>query len=125
MAAGSDQGRQPAHRAASPPSAGGGVGSRSLNPEPDSSQSGEQAMKVETISYEADGLAMESLLYLDADKAGPRPAVLVFHEAFVLGENAKPHAERLAEIGYPAHACDRHAEAQLYVERAAERGVET
>src|SRR3546814_16121022 len=82
MAAGSDQGRQPAHRAASPPSAGGGVGSRSLNPEPDSSQSGEQAMKVETISYEADGLAMESLIYLDEDKAGPRPGVLVFPEAF-------------------------------------------
>src|SRR3546814_19560379 len=100
MAAGSDQGRQPAHRAASPPSAGGGVGSRSLNPEPDSSQSGEQAMKVETISYEADGLALESLLYLDEDNAGPHPGVLVFPDTLYIGESAKTNTSRRADIGY-------------------------
>src|SRR3546814_12993755 len=95
---------------------------RSLNPAPDSSQSGEQAMKVETISYEADGLAMESLLYLDDDKAGPRPGVLVFPEAFGLGENAQTHAERRAELGYAALACDLHGEAQLYDDLATRLG---
>src|SRR3546814_1931106 len=96
---------------------------RSLNPAPDSSQSGEKARKVETISYEADGLAMESLLYLDEDKAGPRPGVLVFPEAFGLGENAKTHAERLAELGYAALACDLHGEAKLYDDLATVRGL--
>src|SRR3546814_5121521 len=80
-------------------------------------------MKVETVSYEADGLAMESLLYLDEDKAGPRPGVLVFPEAFGLGENAKTHAERLAELGYAALAFDLHGEAKLYDELATVMGL--
>lgn len=80
-------------------------------------------MKVETISYEADGLAMESLLYLDEDNAGPRPGVLVFPEAFGLGENAKTHAERLAELGYAVLACDLHGEAKLYDDLATVMGL--
>jgi len=44
-------------------------------------------------------------------KAGPAPGVLVFPEAFGLGDHAIGKAERIAsELGYVALACDLHGE---------------
>src|SRR3546814_12625299 len=40
-----------------------------------------------------------------------------------LGENAKTHAERLAELGYAALACDLHGEAKLYDDLATVMGL--
>ena len=57
-------------------------------------------MHSEILKYEADGLKFESHLFLDKSKSGKRPAVLVFPEAFGLGEHAKSKARRLAELGY-------------------------
>lgn len=65
-------------------------------------------MKIETLVYEADGLTMRSELYVGSDVTGPRPAVLVFPEAFGLGDHARESARRLAELGFVALACDLH-----------------
>ncbi len=66
----------------------------------------------ETLSYQADGLAMRSRLFLPTT-AGKVPGVLVFPEAFGLSEHALGRAERLAGMGYAALACDLHGEAHL------------
>lgn len=65
-------------------------------------------MIVELVQYEADGLAMDSWLYAPKDAAGRRPGVLVFPEAFGLNDHAKQRAQRLADEGYVAVACDIH-----------------
>jgi dienelactone hydrolase len=69
-------------------------------------------MQHETLTYEADGLAMKSELFFEpAD--GPRAGVLVFPEAFGLSEHAISRAERLAALGYVALACDLHGDGRL------------
>jgi dienelactone hydrolase len=65
-------------------------------------------MHTEIVKYTADGLTMESHLYYDERQKGPRPGVLVFPEAFGLGDHAKSRAERLASLGFVALACDLH-----------------
>ncbi|HEX4740867.1 MAG TPA: dienelactone hydrolase family protein [Caulobacteraceae bacterium] len=68
-------------------------------------------MKTENLRYEADGLQMIGHFAWDERASGTRPAVLVFPEAFGLGDHAKQRAERLAsEFGYAALACDLHGE---------------
>jgi dienelactone hydrolase len=70
-------------------------------------------MKTEQLIYAADGLTMHSHLYWDEGAKGKRPGVLVFPEAFGLGEHAKESARRLAKKGYVACACDLHGEGQV------------
>lgn len=70
-------------------------------------------MQMEQITYKADGLNMRSELYMDEGK-GRRPGVLVFPEAFGLSDHARNRAQRLAEMGYIALACDLHGEAALH-----------
>lgn len=65
-------------------------------------------MSSEILRYEADGLSMESHLYLPADVSTPRPGVLVFPEAFGLNDHTRERAKRLAELGYVALAGDLH-----------------
>ena len=66
-----------------------------------------------TLEYTADGLPMKSDLYLP-DGTGKRPGVLVFPEAFGIGEHVRTRARRLAEQGYVALACDLHGNAHRY-----------
>jgi len=62
------------------------------------------------VRYQSDGLEMVSSLHRPPG-SGPRPGVLVFPEAFGLGEHAMEKAERIAsELGYVALACDLHGE---------------
>jgi dienelactone hydrolase len=71
-------------------------------------------MKTEDVRYEADGLTMIGHLAWDETRTGKRPGVLVFPEAFGLGEHAMERAERLAsELGYVALACDLHGERKV------------
>ena len=70
-------------------------------------------MHTEEVTYSADGLNMRSELYL-AEGEGRRPGVLVFPEAFGLSEHARSRAQRLAEMGYAALACDLHGDATLH-----------
>jgi len=69
-------------------------------------------MHHETLTYQADGLTMRSQLFFEPGE-GPRAGVLVFPEAFGLGEHALGRAERLAGMGYIALACDLHGEGRV------------
>ena len=66
-------------------------------------------MHRETLVYEADGVSLRSQLFFTATP-GRRAAVLVFPEAFGIGDHVFARAERLATIGYVALACDLHGE---------------
>lgn len=67
-------------------------------------------VKSATLIYEADGCAMRSQFFHDA-AVGKRPGILVFPEAFGLGEHALGRARRLAGLGFAVLACDLHGEA--------------
>ena len=69
-------------------------------------------MQHEMMSYQADGLTMQSQLFFEP-ASGPRAGVLVFPEAFGLGEHAIGRAERLAKMGYVALACDLHGDGKV------------
>jgi len=69
-------------------------------------------MRHETLTYEADGLSMRSQLFFEP-KSSPSAGVLVFPEAFGLGEHAISKAQRLAGMGYVALACDLHGDGRL------------
>jgi dienelactone hydrolase len=65
------------------------------------------------LRYQADGLDMVGSLHRPA-KGGKAPGVLVFPEAFGLGEHAMEKAERIAsELGYVALACDLHGDRKI------------
>ena len=72
-------------------------------------------MHTEVLSYEADGLLMQSHLYFE-DGPASRPGILVFPEAFGLSQHAKNQAQRLAELGYIALACDLHGDGKLFAD---------
>jgi len=60
---------------------------------------------VRDITYEVDGITMIGSLGVP-DAPGPRPAVLIAHEANGLDVYQKGRARRLAELGYVAFALD-------------------
>jgi dienelactone hydrolase len=71
-------------------------------------------LKTEQLRYEADGLSMVGHLAWDDGVDQPRSGILVFPEAFGLGDHAKGRAERLAtEFGYIAFACDLHGNGKV------------
>jgi dienelactone hydrolase len=63
------------------------------------------------VEYEADGRTMVGSLGLP-DEPGPRPAVLIAHEANGLDDYQKGRARQLAELGYVAFALDYHGGGQ-------------
>lgn len=67
-------------------------------------------MHTEVLKYEVNGLNMESVLYFDETKTGPRPGVVVFPEGFGLSEHAKSKAQRLAALGYVTLVSDLFGE---------------
>jgi dienelactone hydrolase len=69
-------------------------------------------MQQHKLTYHADGLTMQSQLFLEP-ASGRRAGVLVFPEAFGLGEHAISRAKRLAEQGYVALACDLHGDGRI------------
>lgn len=69
-------------------------------------------MHRETLTYQADKLTMKGELFAP-EGGGERAGVLVFPEAFGLSEHAIGRAQRLAEAGYVALACDLHGNAEL------------
>jgi dienelactone hydrolase len=60
---------------------------------------------VRDIEYEADGMTMIGSLGIP-DQPGPRPAVLIAHEANGLDDYQKGRARQLAELGFVAFALD-------------------
>ena len=80
-------------------------------------------IRSETINYVADGLSMIGHLYAEDGTTAQRPGILVFPEAFGLGEHAKLRAERLAGLGYVALACDLHGGGQVLEDLGAVMGL--
>jgi dienelactone hydrolase len=70
-------------------------------------------METETLTYEADGLRMIGQFFCEDGGAGRRPGVLVFPEAFGLGDHARSRAQRLAGLGFAALACDLHGDGRV------------
>jgi len=75
-------------------------------------------MQISELTYVADGLMMRSELYIPEGE-GQRPGVLVFPEAFGLGEHARSRAKELAELGYIALAGDLYGDSTLYQDAGA------
>jgi dienelactone hydrolase len=69
-------------------------------------------MQNDVVTYKVDGLTMKSQLFSEP-ASQPRAGVLVFPEAFGLGEHAVSRAKRLAGMGYVALACDIHGDGRL------------
>jgi dienelactone hydrolase len=67
------------------------------------------------VAYEADGgvVMIGHLAEPDDDAGGPRPGVLVAHEAPGLDDVHRERADRLAERGYVAFALDAHGEGRF------------
>jgi dienelactone hydrolase len=63
-------------------------------------------MQSKDLPYSHDGLALTGFLAWDETATGPRPGVLVVHDAGGLGEHIKDKARRLAGLGYTAFALD-------------------
>jgi dienelactone hydrolase len=69
-------------------------------------------MPSRSVKYQADGLSMDAELFYEAG-TGRKPGVLVFPEAFGLGEHALEKAKKLAGLGYVALACDLHGDRRM------------
>jgi dienelactone hydrolase len=70
-------------------------------------------VKTKVVEYEYGGTKLKGLLAWDDSVKGKRPGVLVVHEWWGLNRHAKERAERLAELGYVAFACDMYGEGQV------------
>lgn len=75
-------------------------------------------MNTKKIEYSNGKLTFIGQLYWDDSHGGKRPGILVFPEAFGLGEHALQRAEQLAKLGYVALAADPHGEGRLYSDMA-------
>lgn len=67
-------------------------------------------MAREIVSYSVDGQKMIASLYGDDAVTEARPGVLVFPDAMGISEHTLRRAERIAECGYVALACDLHGD---------------
>ncbi|MCY7422500.1 MAG: dienelactone hydrolase family protein, partial [Chitinophagaceae bacterium] len=65
-------------------------------------------IKEEAVTYTADMLDMKGYVTFDANKEGKRPAVLIVHEWWGLGDYTRNRAKQLAELGYIAMAVDMY-----------------
>jgi dienelactone hydrolase len=62
--------------------------------------------------YSGGGADMQGYIAWDADRAGPRPGVLVVHEWWGLNDYARRRANMLAELGYTGMAVDMYGGGQ-------------
>jgi dienelactone hydrolase len=70
-------------------------------------------LRTETLTYNGDGISFRGHLAYDDAVQGPRPAVLVAHEAPGLAEHPRRRAAMLAELGYAAFALDLYGEGEV------------
>ena len=69
-------------------------------------------MHTQDIEYSYEGLHLIGELSVDDSIPGPRPAVLISHDAGGLSAHPKSTARRLAELGYVAFALDYYGDGQ-------------
>ena len=70
-------------------------------------------VKVESVVYNHEGVALEGVMAYDSAIEGPRPAVLLVHEWWGRGDHMTRRATRLAELGYAAFARDMYGQGKL------------
>lgn len=80
------------------------------------------AVKTEVIEYKDGAVTCKGFLAFDDAVQGPRPAVLIVHEWWGLGEHAKRSATRLAEQGYVGFAVDMYGDG-FYTDEVAAAGA--
>jgi dienelactone hydrolase len=73
-------------------------------------------VKTQALEYLENGKVLRGFLAWDDSRSEPRPGILVFHENTGLTDHERERAERLAQLGYVALACD------LFGERAVPAG---
>jgi dienelactone hydrolase len=71
-------------------------------------------MNSKTIEYTHGNVTFIGQLYWDESLAGKRPGIVVFPDAYGLGEQARQRAEQLAQLGYVALAADFHGDGKLH-----------
>lgn len=64
------------------------------------------ALHNERVDYKQGDTTLEGYLVYDDSVKTPKPAVLVVHQWMGLTDHEKSHADKLAELGYVAFACD-------------------
>jgi len=67
-------------------------------------------MKAQQLAYTNGKTKFLGHLAWDDTTQGPRPGIVVFPEAFGLGDHARERANRLAQAGYVALAADLHGD---------------
>lgn len=75
-------------------------------------------MKTKTLEYTNGKTKFIGYLASDDTRDGRRPGVVVFPEAFGLGDHARRRAERLAQLGFVALAADINGEGAMYEDMA-------
>jgi len=75
-------------------------------------------MQTKDVPYSHGGLSLTGFLAYDETAAGPRPGVLIVHDAGGLQEHIKEKARRLAQLGYTAFALDLYGSFPTGVEDA-------
>ncbi len=63
-------------------------------------------MKTEIVRYAHESEDLEGYVAYDGQGTGPRPAILIAHEWFGIGDHERESAQRLAQAGYLAFAAD-------------------
>src|SRR6185369_10546409 len=71
------------------------------------------AVQTKTVTYTHDGVTCKGYLAWDDAAKGKQPAVLVVHEFWGLGDDARKRAEKLASEGYVAFAADMYGDGKL------------
>lgn len=82
------------------------------------------AVKTETIAYKDGEVECKGFLAYDDAKKDKRPAVLIVHEWWGLGDFVKENAQRLAEQGYVAFSVDMYG-GGLYTENKEEAAAKS
>lgn len=75
-------------------------------------------MKKMNLDYTNGSTTFRGKLVWDEGRAGRRPGIVIFPEAFGLNDHALQRAERLAKMGYVALAADPHGEGAVLEDMA-------
>lgn len=76
-------------------------------------------MKTQQLAYSNGATNFVGHLAWDDSRQGTRPGIVVFPEAFGLGDHAREKANRLAQAGYVALAADLHGGGHVHKDLAA------
>jgi dienelactone hydrolase len=74
------------------------------------SEEGEEIMHTQLMAYRDQDTPLTGFFVWDDAQTGRRPGILVIHGGAGLDEHAKQRAQRIAELGFVAFACDMYGD---------------